>query len=260
MTFKRSILLFFAVLLFAGCTFNVRIVKEPEMISEEALKTLSASVNQYAVISVGDEEITCKIVGANEERLVIASREVVSEIPVKAIHKVYLYGAQHGGSNMIAMMIAGVTGGFLGDLGGREFAANKDNDKEIRVGSAILGACAGMLAIRSMSKGSEKELTINSSIKSVELHASVGKSLTSQTIQSRNLFNDVPLGAGETLLKARIYKYDENQYIAVYEVHNGKDTMVKWITFDESYFKTQKAKLEQPLRDQIFKNSLLNGQ
>ncbi len=251
---------FLLIVVFAGCTFNVRIVNEPEMISDETLNILSGSINQYAVISVGEDEISCKIVGANKERLVIASREVVSEIPVKAIHKVYLYGQQRGGSNIAAMMIAGVTGGFLGDLGGREFAANKDNDKEIRVGSAILGACAGMLAIRSMSKGSEKELTINSSIKSVELHASVGKSLTSQTIQSRNLFNDVPLGAGETLLKARIYKYDENQYIAVYEVHNGKDTVVKWIAFDETYFKAQKAKLEQPLKDQIFKNSSLNGQ
>lgn len=101
---------------------------------------------------------------------------------------------------------------------------------------------------------------INNGIKSVELHAGIGKSLTSQTIQSRNLFNDVPLGAGETLLKAKIYKYDENDYIAVYEVHNGKDTMVKWITFDETYLKTQKVKLEQPLKDQIFRNSSLNGQ
>lgn len=157
MSFKRFVSFLFTALLFAGCTFNVRIVKEPEMISEETLQDLSASVNQYAVLTVGDEEITCKIVGANEERLVIASKEVVSEIPVKAIHKVYLYGTQHGGSNMIAMMIAGITGGFIGDLAGRELADQKDKDKEIRVGSAILGACAGMLAIRSMSKGAEKD-------------------------------------------------------------------------------------------------------
>jgi hypothetical protein len=260
MTTKIGAILISFALTYTSCTFNVRIVKEPDMISEETLRTLSGCVNQYAVLSIGDEEISCKIVGANEERLVIASREVVSEIPVKAIDKIYLYGTKNGGSNIAAMMIAGVTGGFLGDLGGREIGAHRNNDKEIRVGSAILGACAGMLAIRGLSKGSEKELIINQSIKAIELYPGIGKSLTSQTIQSRNLFNDLPLGAGETLLKVKVYQYEVGQYIAVYEVHNGKDTIVKWITFDDNYFKSQKTKLEQPLKDQIFKHSSLNGQ
>lgn len=257
---KKNILCGLLFVLLSSCTFNVRIVKEPEMISEETLKTLSGSVNQYASLFIGEAEILCKIVGANEERLVVASREVVSEIPLKAVNKIFLYGSQKGpGSSITAMLIAGVTGGFLGDLAGREIAHDKSNQKEIRIGSALIGACAGMIAIKGLSKGSEKEVVINQSIKSIELFPGIGKSLTSETIRSRNLFNDLPLGAGETLLKVKVYQYEPNQFIGVYEIHNGKDTIVKWITFDENYFKTQRAKLEQPLKDQIFRNSSLNN-
>ncbi|KAB2881561.1 hypothetical protein F9K33_00445 [bacterium] len=249
------------LVLMSSCTFNVRIVKEPDIISEATLKTLTSSVNQYASLSIGDAEIPCKIVGANEERLIVASREVVSEIPVKALNKIFLYGAQKGpGSSATAMLIAGITAGFLGDLAGREIANDKNNKKEIRIGSAILGACAGMIAIRTLSKGVETEIVINKTIKAVELYPGIGKSLTSEVILSRNLFNDLSMGAGETLLKLKVYQYEPNQYIAVYEVHDGKETIVKWVTFDETYFKQQRAKLEQPLKDQIFKNSSLNGQ
>ncbi|MBL7960546.1 hypothetical protein JNL27_09950, partial [bacterium] len=94
--YYKSILCGVLFAFMSGCTFNVRIVKEPDMISEAALKTITGSVNQYATLSVGESEFPCKIVGANEERLVVANREVVSEIPVKAINKMYLYGTQKG--------------------------------------------------------------------------------------------------------------------------------------------------------------------
>jgi hypothetical protein len=258
MVYRICVLLFIVL---SSCTFNVRIVKEPDMISEETIKTLNASVDQYALLSIGDAQIPCKIVGADGEKLTISSKEIVNEIPIKAVNKVYLYGSKKSsGSNMAAMLIAGVTGGFLGDLAGRELGSDKNHSMEIRIGSAVVGACAGMLTIKGMSGSAEKELVVNPTIKLIELYPGVGKSLTGQTIQQRGLFTDLSLGAGESLLKVKIYNYDENQYIAVYEVHNGKDTLIKWFTFDESYFKSQRAKLEQPLKDQIFRNSSLNGQ
>ncbi len=251
-------LMMFAVI--GGCTFNVRIVKDAEDIPESTLRALNAGVNKYAVIDVGGSEFTCKIIGANNDRLTVSSREVVSEIPIKAIGHVTLYDAGAAKSSTVAMLIGGLTGGFLGDLAGREFGKDHEKDKEIRIGSAVLGACAGILAIKYIGRGSSQELEVNSAVKPIELYPGYGKSLTAQTVQSKGLFQDLSLGAGETLLQTRIFQYEAGQYIAVYEVHNGKDTIVKWFTFDENYFKSQKAKLEQPLKDQIFRNSSLNGQ
>ncbi len=257
----KSALLVAGMALLNACTFNVRLVQDEGGIPEASMKALAQSANHYATVYIGTEFFVCKVLKCDEDHLVVADREVVTELPIKAISRIVIEDAKTTG--MSAVIAGGLSGGLLGYLIGMEAASDHQSAQEIKIGVASAGAMTGALAVKLIGEGSRKEYPVNNKVKNIELVKGWGRSIKAQAIQERGVFSDLLLNAGETFLELRVYEFDKGAtdgggYIALYDVYNGKDITLRWKVYDESFIKEQKERLASPMKNQIFKNSELN--
>ncbi|MCB0490672.1 MAG: hypothetical protein KDC99_19520 [Cyclobacteriaceae bacterium] len=254
----RSVVLLSTLLLISGCVYNVRVVDEEKRLSEKTLSAIQQIKNQYAVIQVAGYKIPGKILGADDQKLIIADLEVIRELPLMAISKIEPYENSVDFSSLAGYSLAGVTGGFIGYLAGQKLA-NGDNANEAKIAAASAGAALGMLMIRNFSYDDD-EIDLNSHLKLMELIPGSSSPIMATAIQQNGLFQDLTLNAGETLTQMRIYGYDTGKYIMMYEVHNGQQLVLRWKIVEEGYIQQEKQKINMSMKEQIFKSSSLKSE
>ena len=247
-----------SLVLFTGCTFNVRVVKEEDVLSEKMLQRVQQLKNEYAVVQVASYKIPCKILGADDQRLIIADLEVIRELPLRAITRIEPYDKSISFSSMVGYTMAGVTGGFLGYLAAQK-TVDGHNADEARIAGASAGAILGMLVIHGFSYDTD-EVEMNGHLKLVELVPGSSSPIKATTIQQNGLFQDLVLNAGETLTQIRIYTYDTGKYILMYEVYNGQNLTLRWQVVEENYIQREKQKINLSMKEQIFKGSSLKSE
>lgn len=240
---NRLIGLFLCVMT-AGCAIPVRIVQEPGPVSADAIQQLGNHLNKSVVVTVGDEDYICVLVAADQDRIKVSSREEMREIPLNAIRNVRPdRGILAGSGRVTGLVVGGVTGALLGEAAADKAGMNTDGRKgaAATVAMAAGGALLGYVVVRTL--GDADAIEVNPHLKTYTLDKAVGYSLTASEMQAYGIFTDLPLKAGEILLKAKVFMCEAGQYLVVYETHNGDVNGLSWECVDEEYVKQQKDKI-----------------
>jgi uncharacterized protein YcfJ len=243
-TFKLSVVLVTGCLV--GCTIPVKVVQEPGPVLPDAVRKLTEKITHEAVITVGDAEYACTIVAVDQERLKVSKASEVREIPLNAIRTVRFTTAApaaSGSSAAAGALIGAVTGGLLGEAAGDKAGLTVDGkEAEIRAAAALGGAILGYFAVKAIA-GADEVIAVNPHIKTFTLDKAVGYALTASEMQNYGIFTDLPLKAGEVLLKARVFLCEAGQYLIVYETHNGETNCLNWECVDHEYIAMQKEQV-----------------
>jgi hypothetical protein len=229
----------------AGCAIPVKIVQEAGPISPDAIKQLGDHLNKSVVVTVGDEDYACVLLAADQDKIKVSSQEEMREIPLNAIRSVRPDRGVLAGSGRIAgLVVGGATGALLGEAIADKAGVRTDGKKgtQTRVAGAIGGAILGVLAVKAFGSN-DGVIIVNTRLKPTTLDKAVGTTLSATEMQAYGIFTDLPLKAGEILLKAKVFLCEAGQYLVVYETHNGDVNGLSWECVDEEYVKQQKDKI-----------------
>lgn len=196
-----------------GCAIPVKIVQEAGPISPDAVSRLGNHLNKVVFVTVGDEDFACTLLAADQDKIKVSSKQDFREIPLSAIRSVRPdKGITPRGHMTTGLVVGGVTG-------------------------ALLGA----LTVKLVS--SDHAIPVNTRMKPYTLDKAVGTTLSATEMQAYGIFTDLPLKAGEILLKAKVFLCEAGQYLVVYETHNGDVNGLSWECVDEDYVKQQKDRI-----------------
>ena len=238
-----------AAVVINSCAINVQIKGEWEgSISRETVSALQKETDQIVTVMIGDEAYPCKILSVTNESIKAINGTESVEIPVSAISSVIRKGKAGSSKALLGtgLVIGGLTGGLAGEAAGRHAGINtKDrNEWRIHAASAVVGAGLGALTMTMIGQAKDKIIEVNPGVKLYTLDKSVGKHISVVEIQQYGLFSDLPLKAGEVLLKASIYKCCKEDFVIVYRTHNGDTETLNWELVDAEYISAQKQKIK----------------
>lgn len=232
-------------LMVGACAIPVKIVQEAGPISPDAVRQLADLVNRSVVVTVGDEDYACTLLAADQDKIKVSNREEMREIPLHAIRVVRPdRGVLAGGGRMAGLLVGAATGALLGEAVADKAGIHTGGKKtaEVRVAGAVGGAILGYLAVKTFGSD-DGGIVVNTRLKPATLDKAVGSSLTASEMQAYGILTDLPLKAGEILLKAKVFLCEAGQYLVVYETHNGDVNGLSWECVDEDYVKQQKDKI-----------------
>lgn len=227
-----------------GCAIPVKIVQEAGPISPDAVSRLGDHLNKVVFVTVGDEDFACTLLAADQDKIKVSSQQDFREIPLSAIRSVRPdKGITPRGHMTTGLVVGGVTGALLGEAAGDKAGlhTNGQEGAKLRVAGAAAGALLGALTVKLVS--SDHAIPVNTRMKPYTLDKAVGTTLSATEMQAYGIFTDLPLKAGEILLKAKVFLCETGQYLVVYETHNGDVNGLSWECVDEDYVKQQKDRI-----------------
>lgn len=234
----------FLCIMAAGCAIPVKIVQEAGPISPDAVNRLGDHLNKVVFVTVGDEDYPCTLLAADQDKIKVSGNQDVREIPLSAIRSVRPdKGILPRGPMTTGLVVGGITGALLGEAIGDKAGLHTDGHEgaKLRVVGAAAGALLGALTVKLVS--SDHAIPVNTRMKPYTLDKAVGTTLSATEMQAYGIFTDLPLKAGEILLKAKVFLCEAGQYLVVYETHNGDTNGLSWECVDEDYIKQQKDKI-----------------
>lgn len=258
----HTVFIFLLSAFFSACTINVRLVEKEPLVKDEVLNSLKAKEGNFAMVTIGDVDVPGKVVSVSRDALGLITYDEVSEIPLKAVREIKFIGKSVStGSMATGFVIGGVTGGLAGEAiadHAKPFE-KESNQLGLKIASAAVGGILGILASRSLS-GVENpgSFVINPDIKIHKFDKKIGKTIPGLTVAQQGLFQDFQLKAGEQLLRVKIFEYDQDEFLAMFEIHNGYNTVYRWETVDAAYLQAQRSKIKLPIQNEMFKEELKN--